>query len=95
LAWAQLHFPSTSQRITKITIVLKHPPPNFNAPYPDNSPLKRLFMIILFEWLNYSLKLNIIYSFNLIFVGNDYIVLKMRGKKHINPGIFVVLGNNI
>jgi len=48
---SQLHFPSTTHRIIKIKMVLKQPPPNFHAPIPDNSPLNRLFMIILIEWL--------------------------------------------
>jgi hypothetical protein len=43
----QLHFPSKSQITTKTTIVPKQPPPNFQAPYPESSPLKRLFMIVI------------------------------------------------
>ena len=46
----QLHFPGTIQSITKIRMVLKQTAPNFHAPFPDNSPLKRLFMIILIEF---------------------------------------------
>lgn len=44
---SQLHFPSKIQITTKITIVPKQPPPNFQAPYPESSPLKRLFMIVI------------------------------------------------
>jgi len=57
-------------------MVLKQPLPNFQAPIPDNSPLNRLFMIILFELFNYSLKLNIIHPFNLNLLEINYIVLK-------------------
>jgi hypothetical protein len=43
----QLHFPSKIQSIIKTAIVPKQPPPNFQAPYPESNPLKRLFMIIV------------------------------------------------
>jgi len=32
--------------ITKTTIVPRQPPPNFQAPIPESSPLRRLFIIV-------------------------------------------------
>jgi hypothetical protein len=34
---------------TKTIMVPKQPPPNFKAPYPDNSPLNRLFILTLVD----------------------------------------------
>src|SRR5687768_4577918 len=42
--WNIPKFPSSHQRIRKMMIVLKHPPPSFFAPYPAASPRNSLLI---------------------------------------------------
>ena len=39
-------WPRMSHRMMKMVMVLKHPPPNFFAPYPAASPRSSLLMIL-------------------------------------------------
>lgn len=49
----QLQVPSKSQITIKTTIVPKQPPPNFQAPIPESSPLNKLFIIgiVLYDFI--------------------------------------------
>jgi hypothetical protein len=53
ISLCQLQVPSKSQITIKTTIVPKQPPPNFQAPIPESSPLNKLFIIgiVLYDFI--------------------------------------------
>jgi hypothetical protein len=46
--------------ITKTTMVLRQPPPNFEAPYPEINPLNKLFILGICYFFRKRMKINAI-----------------------------------
>ena len=46
--------------MTKTTMVLRQPPPNFEAPYPDINPLNKLFIFVICYFFRKRMKINTI-----------------------------------
>lgn len=46
--------------ITNTTMVLRQPPPNFEAPYPEINPLNKLFILVIGSYLRKRMIINTI-----------------------------------